>query len=167
MNWYYQLLVQSFKHPKQLFIKNSKLNYRWALGYFLINLCLAQLIYYIVICFTAHSFIMPFVAINQLLLALPAIFGLYLTTVVVLWLFSKGLSGSASFELTFTTVALVSAPILLSGIPYLNIAARIYQFGLLVLGFAQINHYGYVKAIINILIPTLVLALLTTLLVVR
>ncbi len=93
----------------------------------------------------------------MLFVSLPLIFLFYLFLAVILHLLAKILGGKASFTNTFQILAYASAVSPLTVIPLAGLLASLYQLYITIIGFWKIQQYSLKRAVLNVLLPILLI----------
>lgn len=157
---YLELTKISLLKPQQLnsSIKNYRLT-RDALAFFIINITLGSLVKAASDIFYYRNLGGIFVSITEISLFIPvAILGLVLIS-IPLHLLAKLLGGKGKFKATFQAVAYSSSPFLLFWIPLSRPIMLILLTLLLISNFRAKHQYTLNQALINILVPVMLLVI--------
>ncbi len=101
-----------------------------------------------------------FFALSQLVLLVPLITLSLLVSCSILFAIARLLKGKASFKQTFNILCYSFLPVIFLNLPYINLIAFLWMLFLAISGFQRINQYPILSAIINIILPVLIIALL-------
>lgn len=101
-----------------------------------------------------------FFALSQLLILIPLLVISFFIGCSILFVIAKLLGGKASFEITFNLLCYCLLPLILINLPLVSILAFLWIIILITLGFKKIHQYSMLAAIVTVLFPFLLLALL-------
>lgn len=134
--------------------------YKKSIIFLLINTFLTMLVvslFSLVFSFKPQQFVYGLMGI---VIALPLMLGLFFVGTAILHVIAKVLGGKGKFVGSFQALAYASGVSPLTAIPVVGFLASFYQVYVTILGFRKVHQYSTVKAVINILLPALVIIVL-------
>lgn len=134
--------------------------YKKPITFLLINTVLMMLVaslFSLLVSFKPQQFIYTLAGI---IIVLPLMLGLFFASTAILHLIAKVLGGKGGFVGSFQALAYASGVSPLTAIPLVGFLAWFYQIYVIILGFRKVHQYSTVKAVINILLPVVVITVL-------
>lgn len=134
--------------------------YKKSIIFLLINTFLTMLVvslFSLVFSFKPQQFLL---GLTGIIVALPVMLGLFFVGTAILHVIAKVLGGKGKFVGSFQALSYASGVSPLTAIPVVGFLASFYQMYVTILGFRKIHQYSTVKAVINILLPVVLIMLL-------
>jgi len=114
--------------------------------------------------------------INFAIISLPMVFASFIGALIIgfiglfiggglLHIFFRVLGGAGTYEGTVRLIIYASAPLALSGIPFVNILAGFYMIFMAVIGGTKVHKVSPLKSVIAVVIPTVVFIVLVGMLI--
>lgn len=162
---YLSLIKNSFVKPKSYIAytsQYSKTKDQWV--FFIMNIVVGLALETIIALVYYQTPTVIFQSITEIALFIPVASLFLIITTLILHSIAKALKGQGDFRTSLQAVSFSTTPLIFYWIPYVRIISFPLIIFFLILEFRNLHHYSTNKAIANILIPSLILALMAFLL---
>ncbi len=159
---YFNLILSSIINSNSYLKLIPNLSTLSVFNIFILNIVLSSFIRFGFKIVEQQNVSLIFLSISQSLFMIPfALFWLVITG-IFLHILAKILLGRGSFTETLKAIMLSTPPLLFIYIPYISSVALILLIYLLILTFKFYHQYSLAKAIVNIVLPGIVVLLFLT-----
>lgn len=158
---HFLMMKEVIVSPKKFYegVSESE-GYKKSIIFLLVNTALTMLVaslFSFAFTFKPQQFLL---GLTGIIVALPVMLGLFFVGTAILHLIAKILGGKGKFVGSFQALSYASGVSPLTAIPVVGFLASFYQMYVTILGFKKIHQYSTVRAVINILLPVVLIVLL-------
>ncbi len=137
---YIQDLKNSLLHPQKFYSKVKLSNFKYALTLLITSYCVAWVLEYFVYMFKSNRVITPFVPILWMITSLPVMMIGLLIVILFQFALVKLLRGDGTLRNSLQAFSYTSPVLIFISLPYINMAAVIYQLYLLFLALKRFHN---------------------------